>query len=482
MSNSKGIEQNNEYGISSYDPSQFAISNGILTKYLGKNSIVEVPSIVEQIRSSAFMRCVEVTEIIIPDTVKKIDRYSFVSCAALRIVRIGFGVSVIPMGAFAELPNLESVIVTDSISEIEDFAFRNCKNLGSLEFLTKKYRDPVTAVEKGKAFEMMLAGISAKIEYTDVSDNVPMLTSIGNYAFSGCLSLDVSLFKDNAEHIGISAFDNCFSEINSTDVETESGNGMYSPEDDTYIENNDDIEITPSDIERDEEDYLEDEIDEKEESGYEPQIDEVSPDDQNIVEPVEDKEEIREEFLVSGFIVVNNEIRIEVSQRIIPDAPMESLSLSTRSYHALYRIKKKITEAPHERVMVSDLLKLSPEQLLQVRNMGEKSAEEIIERVSTYLCSDMSDEEKVGTSKQYTIAPDYEVIDGVITHIGSGNIVEDVFIDYIGLGVRATNSLHRGRVVKLSELICLSAQQLKGFPNIGAKSVSEILETGKREG
>lgn len=480
MSNSKGIEQNNEYGISSYDPSQFAISNGILTKYLGKNSIVEVPSIVEQIRSSAFMRCVEVTEIIIPDTVKKIDRYSFVSCAALRIVRIGFGVSVIPMGAFAELPNLESVIVTDSISEIEDFAFRNCKNLGSLEFLTKKYRDPVTAVEKGKAFEMMLAGIPAKIEYTDVLDNVPMLISIGNYAFSGCLSLDVSLFKDNAEHIGISAFDNCFSEINSTDVETESGNGMYSPEDDTYIENNDDIEITPSDIERDEEDYLEDEIDEKEESGYEPQIDEVSPDDQNIVEPVEDKEEIREEFLVSGFIVVNNEIRIEVSQRIIPDAPMESLSLSTRSYHALYRIKKKITEAPHERVMVSDLLKLSPEQLLQVRNMGEKSAEEIIERVSTYLCSDMSDEEKVGTSKQYTIAPDYEVIDGVITHIGSGNIVEDVFIDYIGLGVRATNSLHRGRVVKLSELICLSAQQLKGFPNIGAKSVSEILETVPR--
>ena len=45
--------------------------------------------------------------------------------------------------------------------------------------------------------------------------------------------------------------------------------------------------------------------------------------------------------------------------------------------------------------MVSDLLKLSPEQLLQVRNMGAKSAEEIIERVSTYLYSDMSDEEKL---------------------------------------------------------------------------------------
>lgn len=480
MSNSKGIEQNNEYGITSYDPSQFAISNGILTKYLGHNSIVEVPNIVEQISSSAFMGCAEVTEIIIPDAVKKIDRYSFVSCTALKTVRIGFGVSVIPMGAFAELPNLESVIVTDSISEIEDFAFRNCKNLGSLEFLTKKYRDPVTAVEKGKAFEMMLAGKPAKIEYTDLLDCVPILANIGNYAFFGCLSLDVSSFKDSAERIGISAFDNCFSEIHSNnepDIEAESESGMYSPEDDTYIENNDDIEIAPSDIESDEEDYSEDEIDEKEESGYEPQTDEVSTDDQNIAEPVENNEEIREEFLVSGFIVVNNEIQNEVSQRTIPDAPIESLSLSTRSYNALYRIKEKITEARHERVMVSDLLKLSPEQLLQVRNMGAKSAEEIIERVSTYLYSDMSDEEKTGTNKQYTIAPDYEVIDGVITHIDSGHIVEDVFIDYIGLGVRATNSLHRGQILKLSELICLSAQQLKGFPNMGAKSVSEILET-----
>ena len=200
-----------------------------------------------------------------------------------------------------------------SISEIEDFAFRNCKNLGSLEFLTKKYRDPVTAVEKGKAFEMMLAGKPAKIEYTDLLDCVPILANIGNYAFFGCLSLDVSSFKDSAERIGISAFDNCFSEIHSNnepDIEAESESGMYSPEDDTYIENNDDIEIAPSDIESDEEDYSEDEIDEKEESGYEPQTDEVSTDDQNIAEPVEDNEEIREEFLVSGFIVVNNEIHV----------------------------------------------------------------------------------------------------------------------------------------------------------------------------
>lgn len=127
MSDSNGIEQNKDYNIPSYDLSQFAISNGILTKYLGNDSIVSLPSIVKRISSSAFTGCSEVTGISIPDTVTQIERYSFVSCAALQVIRIGFGVSIIPMGAFAELPNLKSIVLTDSISKIEDFAFGNCK-------------------------------------------------------------------------------------------------------------------------------------------------------------------------------------------------------------------------------------------------------------------------------------------------------------------------------------------------------------------
>ena len=487
MSNSNGIEQNNEYNIPSYDPSQFAISNGILTKYLGNDSIVSLPSTVRQITSSAFMGCTEVTEISIPDTVTQIERYSFVSCAALQVIRIGFGVSIIPMGAFAELPNLKSIVLTDSISEIEDFAFRNCKNLSSIEFLTKKYREPVTAAEKGKVFELMIAGKPAKIEYIDHLEDAPAIKNIGNYAFSGCMSLDVSSIKEKAEIIGLCSFDNCFSEINSvadgSDMETASENGVYSIEDDTFIENTGEIENNPTDIESVEEECPMDEIKEEKDFSCVEQSIELPEDDLVSAEPIEETVEIEEteengqEYLVNGFVVIDGEIRNNASQKVIPNTPVESLSLSTRSYNAIYRIKERITEAQHERVMISDLLKLSPEQLLQVRNLGAKSAEEIIERVSAYLCSDISDEEKNGVNKQYTIAPDYKVIDGVITHTGSGYIVEDVFIDYIGLGVRATNSLYGGQIMKLSELICLSAQQLKGFTNMGTKSVSEILET-----
>lgn len=493
MSNSNGIEQNSDYNISSYDPSQFTISNGILTKYLGDDSIVSVPSIVTRISSSAFMGCSEVIEISIPDIVTQIERYSFVSCAALQVIRIGFGVSIIPMGAFAELPNLKSIVLTDNISEIEDFAFRNCKNLSSIEFLTKKYREPVTAAEKGKAFELMIAGKPAKIEYLDALEDAPAIKNIGNFAFSGCMSLDVSSIKEKAEVIGLCSFDNCFSEINSasddSDMETSSENGTYSYEDDTFIENTDEIENKTTDIKSVEEEYPMDEIEKEEEiscvekpivlTDDNPVPEELTYKTVEIDETVE-KEENGHEYLVNGFVVINGEIQNDASQRIIPDAPVESLSLSTRSYNAIYRIRERITEAPHERVMISDLLKVSPEELLRVRNMGPKSAEEIIERVSAYLCSDMSDEEKNDVNKQYTIAPDYEIIDGVITHIESGYIVEDVFVDYLGLGVRATNSLHRGQIMKLSELICLYPQQLKGFPNMGSKSVSEIMETVPR--
>ena len=333
----------------------------------------------------------------------------------------------------------------------------------------------------------MIAGKPAKIEYVDVLEDIPAIKNIGNYAFFGCLSLDVSLIKEKAENIGICSFDNSFSEINSviddSDTEEEHENGAYSIEDDTFIENIDEIENKIADIENVEEEYPMGEIEKEEEiSCVEQSI--VLPDDTPVPAELTDEtvetEENGHEYLVNGFVVKNGEIRNDISQRIIPDAPVESLSLSTRSYNAIYRIRERITEAPHERVMISDLLKVSPEELLQVRNMGAKSVEEIIERVSVYLCSDMSDEEKNDVNKQYTIAPDYEVIDGVITHIESGYIVEDVFVDYLGLGVRATNILHRGQIMKLSELICLSPQQLKGFPNMGSKSVSEIMETVPR--
>ena len=454
MSNLKGIGLNNI--ASGYDPSMFAVSNGILTKYLGHSSIVEIPDGIDYISSSAFMGCLDITEITIPDSVKGMDSYSFVSCAALKTIKIGFGVSTIPMGAFAELPNLESVVMTDNITTIDDFAFRNCKALNSLKFLTKKYRDPITVEEKGKLFEIIVSGGSAKIEYVDYMDAPPILASIGNYAFYGCLSLDVTILKANTKKIGFNSFDDCISETNNC-VEKKPLNDdelsdmLYCSDDDTFVEINNTSNVDSLKSDGIEENSTEHKSESTEDDAYLPK------------------------YLIQGFSVADDKILNDTTLEIIPDAPIENLSLSNRSYNALYRIKRFIGNDAHDRLMVSDLLKINPEQLLRVRNMGTKSTEEIIAQLTAYLHSDSHDEPIIDNYNTITIAPGYEVKDNIITHIDSGYFVEDILIEYIGLGVRAVNSLHRGQVNKLSELIGMTTQQLSTFPQMGIKSINEIL-------
>lgn len=90
--------------------------------------------------------------------------------------------------------------------------------------------------------------------------------------------------------------------------------------------------------------------------------------------------------------------------------------------------------------------------LMKVHNVGAKTAEE-------------------------TIAPEYELMDGVITNKTTHFCVPDELVDGIGLSVRASNSLRRGGVFMLSQLICQSQQQLRNFPNMGAKTVAEISES-----
>lgn len=113
---------------------------------------------------------------------------------------------------------------------------------------------------------MMIAGKPAKIEYVDALKDTPMLTSIGNYAFSGCLSLDVSSLKDKAERVGICAFDGCFSEINGnigaedSFVEKELSDVVYSSEDDIFIRKTDEVDVYSSDIDKAEEICPENEI------------------------------------------------------------------------------------------------------------------------------------------------------------------------------------------------------------------------------
>ena len=446
------------------DPSQFVITNGVLTNYIGKDENVIIPNNVKEISALAFMGRNHVVEITVPDSVTSIGRYAFVSCSALQSIIIGFGVSVIPMGCFCELPNLKSVILSDQICEIDDFAFRNCKKLSFISFLTMKYCNPVTAEEKGKVFELLISGKSAKIEYIDLLDDVPTIKKIGNYAFMGCEALDTIPIQEKTIVVGFNAFDVMKPHAEELSVADTAQDAAIPSKD--YSESVYKLHIFAEEDSIDYEHFFPELADEDSQYVQEDEID-------NNDEPEADEEC----YLVSGFSIVNGVMQNDAFLHQLNDAPIAALELSTRAYNALYRMKPQLTGNAHEEVMVSDVLKITQDDLMKIRNMGVKSAEEIIEKVKAYLNFERTDSEEVQQNiLRYTIAPEYELVNSIITHVSSRKTVPDVVVDDLGLGVRATNSLRRGHVSTLSELIIQSPQQLKGFPNMGTKSVAEIME------
>ena len=456
------------------DEREFIIRDGVLTKYKGADETVVIPDGVRKISSSAFSGCHSITMLVIPDSVTCIDRYSFVSCTNLKDVTLGFGIKEIPMGCFGELPALESVTMCDVIESIDDFAFSNCKVLKNITFITKKHRNPVTAEEKGKAFEMMLCGKPAKIEYVDVADSIPAICKIGNYAFYGCNEIDLTELKNRAIEIGINAFpeqekdDNAtvtFQTLQDAEVENDTRTSFFEDAESTknYSEkiwNGDTVDTTAS---------IEESLTENENL-----IDQSQADNDVACDDI--KEDTCEEYLIPGFEVIEDSIKCIATGEIIEDTDIAALNLSARSYNCLYRAREFIAKPPFNDVMVSDVLSLSKDNLTKVKNMGAKSAEETIEKLKLYLADNINGGEDVAQTTAHTIALGYELIEGIITNKSTHRCVSDELIDDIGLSIRASNSLRRGGVSMLSQLICLSQQQLRNFPNMGAKTVAEISE------
>ena len=409
---------------------KFYILNGVLIGYTGDDTDVWVPAGVREISATAFGQGHAISSIHIPDSVVSIARYAFAACAALKCITIGFGVEMIPMGCFSELHNLESVTLTDCIKSIDDYAFYRCGSLREIQFLTKQYRDPITAAEKGRAFERMLSGQSAKIEYVETTDRVPSLHRIGNYAFAGCQWFDAAALAEAATAIGMRTFEEK-QEVTTTTIPT-----PVQPVYDVSEETVDNIAQVPA---------------------------------------LDEETTLPREPLVAGFVVKDGAIYLKTSMQRIADAPIVVLNLSTRAYNCLNRTHAYSLEETSD-LMISDVLMYSPTELRNIRNMGEKTADEIIEKIQQYLVAHSEATGIPFPQTKHTLAPNYEIIAGVITNITNQHIVPDVAIDCLNLSVRATNCLHRENIRQLSELIALTQQQLRNFSNMGAKTLTEIIE------
>ena len=157
-----------------------------------------------------YLNGVEITDLVIPNSVTSIGDYAFYDCTGLTSIEIPNSVISIGSGAFSGCTGLISVTIPNSVISIGEEAFCGCSGLTSIEI-----SNSVTSIGE-LAFSGCIGLTSIPIPNS--------VTSIGENAFSGCTGLTSVTIPSSVTSIGNFVFVLC---SNLTSIIVEKGNTIY---------------------------------------------------------------------------------------------------------------------------------------------------------------------------------------------------------------------------------------------------------------
>ncbi len=183
--------------------------------------------------------CTSLTSVTIPNSVTSIGKYAFYNCTSLTSVTIGNSVTSIGERAFSVCSKLARVTISDNLAFIGEKAFEGCGLISYNKYGNAYYigshTNPYILLVKAKHNYIASCVINEKTKFINhgafagctvlKSIEIPSsVTTIGNYVFSGCTSLTSVTIGNSVTSIGSGAFYNCTS---LTSVTFENTSGWY---------------------------------------------------------------------------------------------------------------------------------------------------------------------------------------------------------------------------------------------------------------
>lgn len=168
---------------------------------------VNILSGVRRIGAEAFYGCSKLASVNIPTNVLSIGTAAFKNCSGVEKLVISSGVRFIGSSAFYGCRKLESVSIPDSVTTIGERAFNGCTKLTEIKVDSA---NTTYSSSDGVLYNKSRTSVLSCPEGKRTAYVIPNgVTSIVDYAFSGCGGLPSLTIPKSVQSIAESAFENC---------------------------------------------------------------------------------------------------------------------------------------------------------------------------------------------------------------------------------------------------------------------------------